>query len=106
MGRYVFAVHSNPVEGREEEYNDWYSNRHIQDLLACPGIISARRLMLADQQVRPVPQPFKYFSLYEIETDDLQGFIDELLSRAGTERMPRGSALGDSSAVLWKVLQE
>lgn len=106
MGRYVFTVHSNPVEGREDEYNDWYSNRHLQDLLACPGIISARRLTLADQQVRAAPQPFKYFSLYEIETDDLQGFIDELLSRAGTERMPRSTALGDSSPVLWKVLQE
>lgn len=104
MGRYVFAVHSNPVEGSEQEYNDWYSNRHLQDLLACPGIISARRFTLADQQVRDGPQPFKYFSLYEIETDDLQGFVDELLARAGTERMPRSTALGDAFPVLWKVL--
>lgn len=104
MARYVFAVHSNPVEGREQEYNDWYSDRHLQDLLACPGIISARRLELADRQVRDVPLSFRYFSLYEIETDDLQGFIDELLARAGTELMPRSTALGDSSAVLWKVM--
>jgi hypothetical protein len=104
MARYVFAVHSNPVEGCEQEYNDWYATRHLEDLLACPGIISARRLKLADEQIRDVPQPFKYFSLYEIETDDLQVFIDELISRAGTERMPRSPALGDSSAVLWKVL--
>ena len=104
MGRYIFAVHSNPVEGREQEYNDWYANRHIKDLLACPGIVSACRLVLADQPVRDVPQPFKYFSLYEIQTDDLQGVIDELTSRAGTETMPRSAALGNSSAVFWKVL--
>lgn len=104
MGRYVFAVHSNPVEGREQEYNDWQSNRHIHDLLACPGIVAARRLTLADRQVRDEPHPFKYFALYEIETDDLQGFIDGLLARAGTERMPRSATLGDYSAVLWKVL--
>jgi hypothetical protein len=54
--------------------------------------------------VSDVATPFKYFSLYEVETDDLQGFIDELTSRAGTERMPRSSALGDYSAVLWKVM--
>lgn len=104
MGRYVFAVYSNPVAGREQEYNEWYSHRHLEDLLACPGILSARRLTLAHQQVTEVVAPCKYFSLYEIETDDLQGFIDELTSRAGTERMPRSSALGDYSAVLWKVM--
>ena len=104
MGRYVFAVYSNPVAGREQEYNEWYSQRHLQDLLACPGILSARRLTLAHQQFTEVVAPCKYFSLYEIETDDLQGFIDELLTRAGTELMPRSSALGDSSAILWKVM--
>jgi len=105
MGRYVFAVHSNPVEGREQEYNDWYSNRHLDDLLACPGVIAARRLTLADLQVRDGPQPFKYLALYEIEADDPQGFIDELFARIGTGRMPRTTALGDVSPVLWKVLQ-
>jgi hypothetical protein len=104
MGRYVFAVYSNPVAGREQEYNEWYSHRHLEDLLACPGILSARRLTLAHQQVSDVATPFKYFSLYEIETDNLQEFIDELTARAGTERMPRSSALGDYSAVLWKVM--
>jgi hypothetical protein len=47
MARYVFAIHSNPVEGREQEYNDWYSNRHLDDLLACAGVTAARRLTLA-----------------------------------------------------------
>jgi hypothetical protein len=106
MGRFVFAVHSNPVEGLDAEYNDWYSNRHLDDLLACPGVITARRLKLAQQQVRSELQPFRYFSLYEIETDDLQGFINELLSRAGSERMPRSSALGDTYPVFWEVIEK
>jgi hypothetical protein len=107
MGRYVFVVYSNPVEGREQEYNDWYWNQHLSDLLACPGIIAARRLMLADRQVRDMPQPFKYLALYEIETNDLQGFIDELVSRATTGRMARSAALSnDSLPVFWRVLQE
>jgi hypothetical protein len=104
MARYVFAVHSNPVEGREQEYNDWYSNRHLDDLLACAGVTAARRLTLADQQVREGPQPFHYLALYEIETDNPQSFFDELFSRIGTEQMPRSTALGDVSPVLWKVL--
>lgn len=104
MGRYVFAVHSNAAEGREDEYNDWYSNHHLKDVLACPGVISARRLTLADQQLHGGPQPFKYFSLYEIEIEDLQVFIKELTTRAGTERMPISQSLGNSMPVFWKVM--
>jgi hypothetical protein len=103
MGRYVFAVHSNPVAGRDEEYNYWYSNRHLHDLLACPGVVSARRLQLADKQIR-TDLPFQYFALYEIETDNLQEFIDELNARIDTERMPRSDALGDAYAVFWKEI--
>jgi hypothetical protein len=103
--RYIFAVRSNPVEGREDEYNDWYSDRHLDDVRAVPGVISARRYTLAEQQARHVEQPFKYLALYEVETEDPQGFIDQLTARIGTDRMPRSSALSDDvSAVLWKVL--
>jgi hypothetical protein len=105
MGRYVFAVQSNPVAGREDEYNDWYSNRHLPDLLAMPGVVSARRFALADRQVRSEVPPFGYLALYEIETDDVQSFIDELNARARTESMPISSALdGELSPVVWKVL--
>lgn len=45
------VVYSNPVEGREQEYNDWYSNQHLNDLLAIPGVISARRFKLSGTQI-------------------------------------------------------
>lgn len=104
MNRYIFAVHSNAAEGREQEYNDWYSNHHLKDLLAIPGVVGARRLTLAEQQIHPAPPAFKYFCLYEIETDHLQGFIDELTARAGTDRMRISSSLGNSLPVFWKVM--
>lgn len=105
MARYVFVVYSNAVDGREQEYNDWYSNQHLNDLRAFPGVISARRLTLAELQFVPRAHAHKYLSLYELETDDLQGFKEEMLARIGTDRMPRSDALSDDvSAVLWKVL--
>jgi hypothetical protein len=107
MPRYVFAVYSNPVEGREQEYLDWYADRHLDDLRACVGVISAKHLKLADEQFTDVPpQPFKYFALYEIETDDVRTFMNDVLSRVDTARMPRSPALGTVSAILWKVLKE
>lgn len=105
MPRYVFAVYSNPVEGREQEYLDWYANRHLDDLRACAGVISARHLTIADQQFTNVqPQQFKYLALYEVETNDVQLFMHDVLTRIDTPRMPRSPALGERSAVLWKVL--
>jgi hypothetical protein len=105
VARYLFVVNSNPAEGREQEYNEWYSNRHLADLLTLPGVVSARRFVLNDAQLADVPQLFKYLALYEIETDDLQDFIGQLLSRSGTESMPISTALSrTTSAILWKEL--
>ena len=105
MARYLFVVNSNPAEGREQEYNDWYSNRHLADLLALPGVVATRRFVLNDVQLSAAPQLFKYLALYEIETDDLQDFIGQLLSRSGTESMPISTALSrTTSAILWKEL--
>src|SRR5262245_60920834 len=105
MARYLFAVRSNPVAGREDEYNEWYSARHLDDVRAIPGVVSARRFELAEQQTHDGPQPYKYFAMYEVETDDPQGFLNELIARIGTDRMPRTAALADDvAAVLWKVL--
>jgi hypothetical protein len=106
VARYLFVVNSNPAEGREQEYNEWYSKRHIADLLALPGVVSARRFVLADAQLSDAEHPFKYLALYEVETDDLQDFIGLLISRSGTEAMPISTALSrTTSAVLWKELK-
>ena len=105
MGNYIFAVYTNPVEGREDEYNDWYETRHLADLYACPGIVSARRFKIAQHQLRDAPFPYRYFSIYEIQSEDLQEFIKELLARAGTELMPRSEALAsENSAFFWQAM--
>lgn len=88
MPRYVFVVLSNPNDGSEQAFNDFYSDRHIPDVLRVPGIRSARRYRLADAQRMKAPSPFGYLALYEIETDDLQAVADEIARRSGTEAMP------------------
>ena len=105
MARFILVVHSNPVDGREQEYNDWYDKRHLSDLLALPGVIAARRYALAPVQVAETPQPYRYLALYEIETEDEQGWVRELQARAGTQQMPISEALSTTvSGVLWKAL--
>ena len=48
MPRYLLVVLSNPVDGKESEFYDWYDNSHLPELLALPGVLSAKRFTLAD----------------------------------------------------------
>ena len=37
MGNYTMVVFTSPVEGREDDYNDWYDNQHLGDVIAAAG---------------------------------------------------------------------
>ena len=105
MARFSFVVYSNPVEGREEEYNDWYSNRHLKDLLAIPGVISARRFKLSGSQIRGAVQAYRYLAIYDIEADDVSSFIDEMMLRTANGDIVRSTAMSsDLSPVFWEAL--
>ena len=43
MPKGVMVVQTGCEPGREDEYNDWYSNTHIPEVLAVPGFVGARR---------------------------------------------------------------
>ena len=94
MAKYTFIVMSNPVEGKEAEYNDWYNTHQVPDVLNVPGFVSAQRLRLADAQMgRAQSRPHKYLALYEIETDDLAGALKELRARGGTPEIVASDAI-------------
>jgi hypothetical protein len=92
--RYVFVVLTNPVEGREDDYNDWYTNQHLPDLLRIDGFISAQRFELTEvQRLTQFPHPYKYAAFYEIETDDLQATCDLMGKHAESGLMPSTDAI-------------
>lgn len=77
---YYMMVFSNPVVGKEDEYNEWYDHQHLQDVTAVPGFVSGRRFVLNDPQMFPgvtVKMP-QYLALYEIATDDLAAVMAEV----------------------------
>lgn len=90
---YKFMVLTNAVDGRDDEFNDWYSNRHIPDVLAIPGIVSASRYELAGTQRMTPPWPYRYLAIYDIETDDLDWVAAEIGRRAGTDAMVISDAM-------------
>jgi hypothetical protein len=96
MPRFKLIVMSNPVEGREDEYNDWYSNTHLRDVLrVVPGMVAAQRFRRTAAQAGNTAQPYEYLAIYECEADDVQIVIDGLKARAGTPDMPISSAMAE-----------
>ncbi|WP_428310600.1 hypothetical protein [Hydrocarboniphaga sp.] len=104
MSRYLFMVHSNAAPGLDAEYRDFIA-RHFDDIMALPGVIWGRRGAVAATQVRPAPDAHRYVAVFEVQTDDLQGFIDEMNARVISGRMPRSAAVSDAQPVFWEVLQ-
>ena len=67
----LHVVHVNARPERGEEFNDWYENVHIPDVLSIPGVLKARRYELADDQLgrRTREYPYRYLTLYELDGD-------------------------------------
>lgn len=89
MARYRFVVLSNPVDGREDDYNAWYDTYHLRDILAIPGVETAQRLrVLGDpsDMSSEIPCPYGYLALYEIETDDIEAVAAALADPTGRVR--------------------
>jgi hypothetical protein len=100
MSRYFFVVLTNPVEGREDEYNDWYDNTHLDDVLALEGFVSAQRFRFVPKEPTQTV-PHRYLAIYEIETDDLEATHQKLVDTARTEAMPFSDALEQTDLTGW-----
>jgi hypothetical protein len=92
--RCILAAFTNPVAGREDEYNEWYDREHLQDVLAAPGFKSAQRFALAEG----ADSPWRYLAIYEFEGDDPNEIVAGLFARAGTSAMVISPALDSKSA--------
>jgi hypothetical protein len=89
MARYYMIVLSNPVAGREAEFDEWYDKTHVREVVSVPGYISGQRFRAVPVKGMPTP-PMSYesYALYEIETDDIQKTVDGLMARNGTSELP------------------
>lgn len=97
--QYRLVVLTNPVAGREDEYNHWYSNQHLGDVTAIPGMVSAQRFKIHSGVTEAGKKSaYKYLAIYEIETDQLDKMLGELQTRPGTPAMPMSDALDTTSA--------
>ena len=88
MPKGVFLALSNATSGDvEDEFNQWYTDVHSQEVLALPGVRSVRRFRLAPAQVVPDDDTRRYLALYEVDTDDWDAFAGEFMAAFGDGRI-------------------
>ena len=78
--RFIQIVFSNPIEGKDDEFNEWYDKVHIPELLAVPGMVSAQRYNLKDAEIYHMEgghaPEHRYAIIYEMEGD-----VDAILNK-------------------------
>jgi len=95
MARWVVAVESNCADpAKEDDFNKWYNEIHIPDVLETAGVVRGTRY----EAVEPSPGAGKYLAVYEVEADDLGAALKAL-----KENMDRKKAHGRMSDLFQSI---
>ena len=102
MASYKFVVLTNAKPGQEADYNRWYDEIHLGDVVDVPGFVSAQRFAIEDAADF---SGYRYLSIYDIEADDPKATFAALTARAGTDAMVISPALDpNASTSLWRAI--
>lgn len=73
---YLVLVLTEPTEGNEDEFNDYYENTHLDEVIESTGWQSAQRFRLVSEVGEGCPLP--YLAAYEVEAESGQAVLDRL----------------------------
>ena len=94
MALYKLIALTNPVEGREAEFNRWYDEFHLPETCAVPGVIGGQRFRRVGTPKPNGDNPrYEYFVIYDVETDDPDRTLALLQEHIATGRIGRSPDL-------------
>lgn len=68
--------------GAQREFDSWYDNQHLKDVVAVPGVANATRFRVLAQEPSTFETPAWYsIALYEIDSDEPRAVISEINAR-------------------------
>ena len=99
MRRFKMLVFSEPFLGREDEFNAWYTGRHLDDICALSGFAAAQRFTVHAVSMGTALN--KYLAIYDVETDDPDWVIENMFAHRDTPAMPISPAFNlDATTVM------
>ncbi len=81
MANAVYIVVCNCADpAREDEFNHWYTDIHVPDILGVAGVVAGRRYEIADQSDPNVAKPDhgKYLAIWEIDAEDPPAVVSNI----------------------------
>lgn len=104
MAQYKLVVLTNAVEGHDADFNAWYDDPHLGDVLKVAGFTSAQRFVLGDAQLTDAPLTHKYLAIYDFETDDLDATLKTFLEFCEATMFITPSLAPDALPMVYKVI--
>jgi hypothetical protein len=116
MRKFTWIVQTNAVPGQEGEFNAWYDDVHLDDLLRIPGVTAARRSQLCEAvqmtttedgslkltDAKGIDAKYKYLAIYELEADDPAALLQEIKKRSNTPEMVISPAMAEAYTILYE----
>lgn len=95
--KHIVVVLTEPTEGNEKDFDDYYENLHLDEVLSSTGWQSAQRFKLVDEQGRACPLP--YLALYEAEAESSQEVLATLT--ATRPKRQQSKSINKRTAGVW-----
>lgn len=95
--KFTYVVLTNPTSPEDEaEFNRWYTEQHLPDVLRVPGVVSAQRYKRTAQQRGSGPQPWNYLALYECDAAEPNVVTNGIQERYNTPDMVISPTLAEA----------
>jgi hypothetical protein len=93
MKKYKMLVFTHAVPGLEKDFDDWYQNTHLKDIVGIKSFAAAQRYAFT-MSITDGPALAPNLAIYDIETDDIQGAIQAMNDFARAGNMPLPASMG------------
>ncbi len=94
MPIFQLQVFINPVAGRDADFNAWYDEIHVPEVLALPGFRRAQRFA-----VHPLGDgTMRFLTVYDVEAEGPEQVLERVTAGQATFR--QSDAVDMSSAVI------
>ena len=90
MAKCRLVALTNPLPGKEAEYNDWYQNTHLPEVIALPGGVQAQRFKLVAKLMGSDEN--QNLAIYEFECDNPAELLGAFGQAAQSGKMTPGTA--------------
>ena len=84
MAQGKMIVLTKHAPGREQEFNRWYDDVHVPEVLSVGPITGCQRFKISEAQM--MPQEFHYLAIYEFEGSAKEA-LDALMAASGSMNM-------------------